>query len=319
MNPGYLRSGARQKKYIHKKSFENPYFKKTPKKKNNRMHYEIAIFLLAVGAWIYFLLFSSVFKIKEWEINGLQLYKDEEISAELKNYLGERRMAIFPNENIFIFNGEKFKQTISSGFAFKTIGVKKYYPNKVIIKFEEKQQKAAIYNGNKIYIVSDDGTTILKKEGINFDTPALTDDSGATSTAEKSITPEMLQKILAHAVGAGLPPYPIFCDAWFDTANLQIGERYLGTDKLLTELFAFADNVATKTDLGLTAIVIQKNKLGPDIIVYTKNNWTIYINEKESGEKQFLKLQALLGDRLKDRGQTLEYIDLRFGDRVYIK
>jgi cell division septal protein FtsQ len=300
-----------------KKDYKNPYFQKPKSKKNGHFYYSAAGIFLAASAWIYFLYFSPVFIISEWEINGLGIYEKIEVETELRSFMRQKRLAIFPNSNIFSFKPKNFTESISAKFAMEKIEIKKFYPNKIILAVTEKQPKAAVYNGNKIFIISSDGTIVMEKEGMDI---GIATGDATTSTDESKFTKEKILTITNDASGKGLPPYPIFCDAWQEMEKAKINDKYLAKEPdVLMRIYDFTDNVSSRTDLKIRAVALESGQTGPKITIYTENNWVIYINPRENGTRQYNKLNALLSDKLKDRGQALEYIDLRFGDRVYIK
>lgn len=299
--------------------YSNPYFgRRAAPKKPVGFYYSLIFLFLAIAAWIYFLFASSVFQITEWEINGLKQYNKQEISTALQNFFSRSKFLVFKYSNIFLFNEDSFKKDLSSQFIFKTIEVKKYYPHKIIINVEEKREKLAVYNKNKIFVLADDGTVIREKEGIDgwYATPnATNEETSATGTAPSAIDTE---KVLADAKTRDLPAYPIFCDAYYNAEKSAIGSIY-PAQKAIAIINKFAENAANRIGLKIKLAALYKNQANLKIIIYTENNWQIYLNDTDDGLKQFYKFYVVFNDKIKDLKKPLEYIDLRFGDRVYIK
>ena len=295
-----------------KNQYSNPYFKSQKNiESRRRLVYNLLLISIAFAAWSYFLFFSSFFKIIDWDIRGLKGYDKKDVESSLKNFLGKKELAFLPIENIFIFNEANFEKQISSQFAFQNIKVRKYYPNKIILNFREKTRKMAVYNTDKIYVLSDDGAITAIKEGIS-NWYSNTEQETATGTLN-------LGEVLADSRNKALPPYPIFCDAYSTRpANLQVSAKY-PLYKIIKIASDFIDNIKEKTQLDIKSACIIKNKIGPKIIISTTNNWTIYLNSEDDGVKQFYKLYLVLNNELKDLAKPVEYIDLRFGERVYIK
>lgn len=288
--------------------YPNPHFRPTGNpQKSTGSYYSFLILSAVLAAWIYFLYASGIFRITDWEINGLKQYNKQEISDALQIFFGKQKFLIFRYSNIFIFNKNGFKKEFSSRFTFQNINIRKYYPHKIIIDFEEKKEKLAIYNKNKIYLVAEDGTIIREKGGVGniiiaTSTPASFD----------------INNILADAKTKELPDYPIFYDAYNELAETAAGTIYPAT-KILQITSVFIENMRIRSNIGVKLAGFQKNNGSPKIIIYTDNNWKIYLNNIDDGLKQFYKFYAILNDKIKDSGKALEYIDLRFGDRVYIK
>jgi len=232
--------------------------------------------------------------------------------------LQDSHLLIFKNSNALSFNKNNFKEYLNAHYAFQDINVIKYYPHKIIINLKEKENKEIIYNNNKIYVVADDGTIILKKEGIDnwfTITETNTDEFSATSTVESYSLD--INKVLKDAQDKSLASYPIFCDAYY-SKDPGIGQIYPAADtlKIINE---FIDNLHERTNIKIKLVSLIKNQLNPKIIVYTENNWKIYLNNTDAGQKQFYKLYITFQEQIKDLNKPLEYIDLRFGDRVYLK
>ncbi len=298
--------------------YSNPYFKNRPAAaKPVGFYYSLILLGLALFAWIYFLFASSIFQITDWEINGLKKYKNQEISDALNDFFKESKFAFFKSSNVFLFDKNGFEKHLSDKFIFQNIDVKKYYPHKIIITLKEKEEKLAIYNNDKIFIVADDGTIVRVKEGTTgwYKGADAKSPETATSTATGSVD---VEKVLADAKTKELPAYPIFCDAYYASGKLGIGTIYPAI-KDLNIINQFIENVQSRMEVKIKLVALYKNQLNPKIVIYTNNNWKIYLNNTDDGLKQFYKFYVTINDTIKDISRPLEYIDLRFGDRVYIK
>jgi hypothetical protein len=175
----------------------------------------------------------------------------------------------------------------------------------------------AIYNGEKIYILSENGIVTAIKEGI--DNWHSRPQQNTAADAKDNANDIDIEEIIADSQKKRLPPYPIFCDAYSDLAKIGVGSVY-PLQKTVGMAKDFIDNLRNRTKLDIKAVVISKNKLiGPKITMHSTNNWKIYLNNQEDGTKQFYKLYLTLNNELKDENRQFQYIDLRFEDRVYIK
>lgn len=233
-------------------------------------------------------------------------------------FISKKTALIFKNSNIFVFSPAGLSKKLSKGFALESVEIKKYYPQKIIVAIHEKRPKLGAYNNTDIYVLASDGTIIMRKEGtIKIGESATSTASEQEPGTERILTISEIKSLMQDAKTRDLPPYPIFYDATIqDKLTLNTKYPLSKTFQIIQEFF---DLVMQKTNVKFDAASVNKNKTGPQIIAYTSNNWKIYMTAQEDGEKQFYKFYPLLSNQLKNTEQVLEYIDLRFGDRVYIK
>ncbi|MCG2693800.1 hypothetical protein L6259_00745 [Candidatus Parcubacteria bacterium] len=260
---------------------------------------------------------SQAFRITEWGIKGIENYDKTQITSSIQSFFEQKKLGIFSFSNIFTFNGRALQKNLSSNFIFDNISVEKYYPHKIIISFQEKEQKLAVYNKDKVYILSADRTVLSVEKGIDSWFIANEDSEAdfATSTTDNaSINKE---KISADAKEKSLPSYPIFCDAYYSKSP-GVGDKY-PADKRIGIIIQFIDAMQSRMPIKAEMVLIFKNKSAVKIVIYTDNGWQIYLNDEEDGERQFYKLYLAFNNKIKDVNKPLEYIDLRFGDNVYIK
>lgn len=102
----------------------------------------------------------------------------------------------------------------------------------------------------------------------------------------------------------------------YDESNKEvvIGEKLLGKEQVqaVCELSEKISQIAN------VEIVFYKITTEKELRAVTKEGWYILFNGKDV-ESQLLKLNLILKEKIKDQRKNLEYIDLRFEDRVYYK
>lgn len=290
-------------------NFNNPYFQAKKQRKTSRFYYSLIILGVVIFCWVYFLFCSSIFKIKYWEISGLEKYSESSIEGVLTNFLSEKKFIFFSFSNIFTFNKNNLENYLYGQFVFEEINIQKQYPNKLIITLKEKEEALALYNNNDLYILAEDATITSKYKGIGG-----WDDSIATST-EAGIDTE---KIITDYLSRELTPQLIFCDAYNNPDTLEVGDTYPET-KIIKIIKRFDTQLNNNMSIKVKLVALTKNKINQKITVLTNNGWQIYLNDEEDGATQFQKFFLIYNNEIKDINKPLEYIDLRFGDRIYVK
>jgi hypothetical protein len=53
--------------------------------------------------------------------------------------------------------------------------------------------------------------------------------------------------------------------------------------------------------------------------IYLKESWYILLNDKNESNLSFSNLQLVLDGTIKEKRPTLEYVDLRSGNKVFYK
>ncbi len=94
----------------------------------------------------------------------------------------------------------------------------------------------------------------------------------------------------------------------------EIGEAEIGTINNFKRIMDFA-NLVLEENIKITDIVLAEEGLRK---FFTSDGWHILLNENDNIQAAFENLKLTLG-QIKENRQNLEYIDLRFGNKVYYK
>lgn len=229
-----------------------------------------------------------------------------QVNETAKNTLKEKIFYIIPRDNILILKNKTLENRILSGISsVKSVTAKKdlnmFNSNKnaVVINFEEKQKIGAYcasYN-----IEGDTKQDVQKEKNPCF----FTDESGR-----------------------------LFEE--FDYKNLN---EEIAKNKFI--IFASKDKILNKGDflteekfdpiLEFTKTIKKDFNFEAEKIIFTKKNYEIYLKEgwhiktdAESLDPAKIKitldnLKLTLDSQIKERRKKLEYIDLRFQNKVYFK
>ena len=93
-----------------------------------------------------------------------------------------------------------------------------------------------------------------------------------------------------------------------------IGKEMI-SDAEFQKLRAFKD-LLVKNDINIVKIILRDEGIYE---VYSREGWYILLNAKNEPNPSFNNLKLVLDTQIKEKRQKLEYIDLRFGKKVFFK
>lgn len=277
--------------------FTNPYFQlQTPK----RLWFSIFIglfFGFSIGLTSFFFT-SPFFHLEFIRIQGVTQTPPAKIQASVQEYLSERSLFLFFHRNQFLFNEEIMKTRLQKLFSFKSIKITKEQKT-VVIQVEEREGKIILESKNIPYLLDEEGIIVRHIE-------------------------EKEYKFLLHPpqkegpmISGGLIPQKRMLIRLSDlTQNTPtIGEVFLSQKSIVAILF-FAEGLE-ENEIPIEKMEINKD-IGFWINVQTKQGYDLLFDLEHDPSLQLQNLYTALEKTIEDPSH-LEYIDLRFDDRVYVK
>jgi len=292
---------AKQRSY-YKKKYVNPFFKKTKGGFAGRgrgfyygaggggswlSKFILFLVIIAAGAFFYFIFYSSYFSIKNIKISGLEKINESEIRDIINAQINSRRIFIFKQSNIFIFDEILIKNKIDSKYALNFLKVEKGLPGNLNFEIQEKTPIIIWKTGDKYYFVDKDGIIIREiLEGESWDS--------------ETDRPESKMAVVFDE----------------NNENVAIKETILTVETV--QAVAKLQNIL----FGITGLSISNfrtTKHGEAIKGLTNEGWETYFSATNDLNAQIEKLKLFLGEKKPEDRQSLEYVDLRFPDRIYYK
>ncbi len=219
-------------------------------------------------------------------VEGGERIQDYKIYEIVDKQLDKKRLFVFNQSNIFSFSKKQVKNKILEQFLVDDLKINKNLSSTLIISFKEKEP-AAVWCENEEYYYIDSKLNIIAK--IN----SLEIDSNS-SIILKNIENE--SQIRKNGI----------------IKKVTIGEEYLKASLLLSQKLK-------NIQLEITNI-FEINDQETTLSLNIQNGPRVHFNIEEDLEKQFNKLKALVQGKIKNEQiNKLQYIDLRFGDKIYYK
>jgi cell division septal protein FtsQ len=275
---------------FHRKNYRNPFFKKSGfrnlkdrrEKKTKMWRRKIVLFfLLAVAiGWVWFLFYSPYFKIEKVEISGLERIEKNEIKNIVDSQISNRRFLIFKQNNLFLFDKDFLFKSINAKYVLDGLIIEKKLPNALLIQIKEKN--------SKIIWVTNDKNYNLDLSGVIIGETAILPDP----ETEKSL--------------------PVIYDD--NNKEVAIGEKVLGEEQV-SAVIELTEKISQFTNVEIDSYKLINEK---ELRAIAKEGWYILFADSNI-ENQLKKLDLVLKEKIKDQRKSLEYVDLRFEDRVYYK
>lgn len=285
-------------KDYHRKSYANPFFG-GGKRGGGFRHYFgrrlgwrakllALLFFILISGLLYFIFFSPYFSINKIEISGLEKINHDEMRAMVDKQIVGKRFFVFSQNNIFIFDEEALNKTLNDEYSLQTLKIEKSLPGIIKILLEEKKPALIWKTTGKFYLVDWDGAII------------------------REITESEVSEYPGNQGGAKMARV-------FDSSNNSVAIK----DETLTTAAVRAindmqNNLPRATGLSILNFVMD-NHNESTIKSLTSEGWTAYFSLTNDLNAQIIKLNAFMVEKNIEERKGLEYIDLRFEDRVYYK
>lgn len=262
-----------------------PFYKIKKRKRRsilkNRFFWLFTLIFILFGGIFYFASFSRFFQVEGSEISGNEKVSSESLENILNKEIG-KKILFFSSKSIFLVNLSKIKERILQEFPqIANVNLKRNFPNKISIQIEERKPVAIFCQAEQ-----EENCFLIDEEGVIIDSVII-------------INSENLK--LTKIIGDIESP---------DLGTKVIERNYL--DSILEIQRKLSEN----QKLEIEEFIPSRKKL----TVRTSENWQIFFDPSGDISDQILNLTILLKEKIppENRG-NLEYIDLRFENKIYFK
>jgi len=268
-------------KYRYKKSYRTKKKKSIFRIFHNRFFWLGFFILVLLGGIFYFFVFSSFFQIKEFEIYGNQKVSTEEIENVIKEQISQPP-AIFPK----MIGGFIPRNIFLINFKEIDRTILKKFPKIARITLKRKLPDTMTANIEERISIGvwcrHSDCFRLDNEGVVFEKDV--EEAGLVIKSEKEI---------------------IF------------GKKIIGKD-YLEDILEIQKGLKDDLAINIKEFFIPHEE--EKLIVRIFNNWEIYFNPKGDISDQIFNLNLVLKEKIPpEKIGDLEYIDLKFGSRVFFK
>lgn len=311
------------------KKINNPFIKeKSNKRFKKRCIFCLIFSLLFAFSLIYLLFFTRIFLIKNIKIDGLTRVSKEEVEKIVKEQLDTKNVGIFPEKNIIVFSKKKLIKSLNS-YNFSKIIIKKGLFSSIKIEIEEREIAYILKESGSFYYLDKEANIIseqkicienIEEQPLDY-VENINAEEISTSTENTVNSDEQTRKCqIAEEDFLKDKYYPLIesLDQRVDLERkyAKISKEYLN---FATRLY---NDLGIESDFRVKNFIIDESK--DTIKIRLFNDVLVFFSLKDDYEVQrgrFLVLrdQYLLKNDHKNALNELEYIDIRYGDKIYYK
>lgn len=263
------------------KKNDRPTLRKPAKSLNNKGRIKIFLIFFAIIYILWLLFFSASFNIKNSLITGLERVDQAEIMDQIEAEKAGREIGVLSENNIFMFNSSSFKNKILDKYNFESLDIKKNYLKRELNIIIKERPCAFTWfeNGNYYYI-----------------------DTTGLIISEKNVIDITRDYLLFENKGEPL----------INGNKVVISPFYLSKAQ---EIFDKSTDLGYNLNIERFYVTNNINALNIKIL----DGPEIIFNINDSINQQLDRLRVLKDEKLKNEFFKLEYVDLRFNDKIYYK
>lgn len=301
IKPPYRKSS----RSIKPKRLKRNFFLEKRKKRKKIKLFLFFFFLFAVA--IYLIFWSGFFKVKEVNIvrkeNAYYHVSNKEIEEIASRILKKRRFLIFPQNNLLFFSKNLVKEEIEKRLPIEEIDIRRLLIKKEIkIVIKDKLPVLVLEMKNKFYYLDKEGKPIKSfDKRVENNLPLILFKSSLEEDKHKK-----------KEEGRG--------EKEEDLKKKEIKKKIL-SPQISKERAKFIQQInkeLPKSVSGLKAVsFIILDPDFSDLQVITSKNYSLYFDQEIPLKMQLDHLSLVINKKLKDK--NLDYIDLRYKDRIYYR
>ncbi len=228
------------------------------------------------------LIYSPLFRIKNIIIsNASSDLAYQQIKQALTDYIHSSKFYVLPQDNLLIFSPAAAKQSLAKSFYLEDITFRRHWPNVLRVILQQDLIAAILKATDQYYTLDKRGVVIaqIKEEELE----------------------SSLVLIENPDLSAVLPN------------DQAVDGRLLN---FITDLIA--EWQANVLPVAIDRILIKNDDL-PTLYILTKENWRVLVSTQTTTREQVTNLKTLLVGKIKDDQPKLDYVDVRFGNKLFYK
>jgi len=287
------------------------------------------IIIFGTLIWLaYFILFTPIFKIKEIELINGQEIEHNELSKVINNFLDAKKYKFLLKRNFFVLNKLELEKRLREEFFLSLLVIEKDFPNKLIINFKERASSFNLCLADECFRVDYLGNVLAKIEGNKMGEGMLLVSYRLESESTRPTSPASeLDGGRANSTNgedeiASLASNSLaMTDREQEFPKITPGVTKIPKKRVMAilDLYEIINKRSSRGVAIESMEIYDIDGLINKIVVNTKDGFQVFFNEEENLSEQVDNLFLILSREIKSNIKNIEYIDLRFGDKIYYK
>lgn len=278
----------------HGAELRNPLFPHKDLPAKQKIARILALAFVGGAAILALLIYGPVLGIAGVRIEGLMTIAAADVESLVTEQRGTRRLLILPQNNVVVFDTAKLASTLHQSYALETVDVARD-GRLIVITAKEKVLHVAVRDARRTFFVGRDGNVIRE---------ATAEESKAVDVRLGLAQPQDGETLPVFQPGMPVIRVPDVADG---QPVIMAAERVETVIHLVERLFAMRIKPLLMT--------FARNE-DPWITVRTEAGYDVLVDITEPLEGQLQSLKAVLDN---GEGVSYEYIDVRFGEHIFVK
>jgi len=280
---------------MYKRSrYENPLFSHKKNKSGWKKYLIAPVLIFALILIIWVLMVIPWLRISTIDVEGLVTIYPDSIQHSAWRTIREPVWKILPGDHVWFVQTDKLQEALKTEFQLKSIEVSRD-GRTITVEASERITRAVWVTNGRMYFLDSDGLAIRElseAERIEVDNQINTQQ-----------TPSLTLQSAVFTI-------------WdLDNHSIEL-EQIVTSPILLSTVDEFDQLLRSSTVQPISYVIDNLDEVW--LTVKTTLGVDIYINGVGDSKEQFDNLELILGE-YQDTTSDLEYIDLRFGNRVYVR
>ncbi|MFA5076510.1 MAG: hypothetical protein WC480_03800 [Patescibacteria group bacterium] len=250
---------------------------------------------------LYLICWSGIFTIQNIQTEGIKSLSAEQVKQIIQDQLSQRRFGLFSQSNLWFFNSKTAQDEIKNRYVVTDAQIKKRPLKTLKIVITEKESQITWVSGDQYYYLDSNGLAVKEVIVAN-----ITLVEGA-ATNQPDTTGEAMTDL--SVLDTNLPIV-------YDLSNtkVKVGQAIV-SPAIIQFIYQLKEKIAS-VNLEARAYQIPEPQ-GTEVRVVTSRGFDVYFDLQNDLDRQLANLDLVIKQKVKDK--KINYIDLRFENRVYFK